>query len=80
MKKWVKQNHRFFLFSFNSKLSHFDKDLDLNLNLHHKWFSSIWRYDFDLQVIQNEHTNYYNSCREHSENIKKMKKKFPSFN
>jgi hypothetical protein len=36
-KKWVKNIHsRLFLLSFNSKLSHFDK----NLNLNHKWFSS----------------------------------------
>jgi hypothetical protein len=38
------------LLSFNSKLSHFDKNLNLNLNLNHKWLSPTWRnrYGFDL--------------------------------
>jgi hypothetical protein len=35
--------------SFNSKLSHFDKNLNLNLNLNHKWLSpGENRYGFDL--------------------------------
>jgi hypothetical protein len=29
--------------SFNSKLSHFDKNVNLNLNLNHKWLSPTWR-------------------------------------
>jgi hypothetical protein len=37
------------LLSFNSKLSHFDKNLNLNLNLNHKWLSpGENRYGFDL--------------------------------
>jgi hypothetical protein len=32
-----------FLLLFNSKLSHFDKNLNLNLNLIHKWFLPTWR-------------------------------------
>jgi hypothetical protein len=44
MKKWVKKNHsRFFLLSFNSKLSHFDKNINLNVNLNHKCLSPAWR-------------------------------------
>jgi hypothetical protein len=39
MKKWVKKNHSrlFSCHLSNSKLSHFD--LNLNLNLNHKWLS-----------------------------------------
>jgi hypothetical protein len=37
MKKWVKKNHSCHL--SNSKLSHFDKNLNFNLNLNHKWLS-----------------------------------------
>jgi hypothetical protein len=29
--------------SFNSKLSHFDKNINLNLNLNHKCLSPTWR-------------------------------------
>jgi hypothetical protein len=44
MKKWVKKNHsRLFLLSFNSKLSHFDKNINLNLSLDHKCLSPTWR-------------------------------------
>jgi hypothetical protein len=32
----------FFLLSFNSKLSHFDKNINLNLTLNHKCFSPTW--------------------------------------
>jgi hypothetical protein len=34
---------RLFLLSFNSKLSHFDKNLNLNLNLNQKWLLPTWR-------------------------------------
>jgi hypothetical protein len=38
MKKWVKKIYVVtFLLSFNSKLSHFDKNLNLDLNLNQKW-------------------------------------------
>jgi hypothetical protein len=37
LKKWVKKT----FFCFNSKLNHFD--INLNLNLNHKWVSPTWR-------------------------------------
>jgi hypothetical protein len=44
MKKWVKSiTVEFFLLSFNSKLSHFDKNINLNLNLNHKRLSPTCR-------------------------------------
>jgi hypothetical protein len=44
MEKWVKKNHsRLFLLSFHSKLSHFDKNINLNLNFNHKYLSPTWR-------------------------------------
>jgi hypothetical protein len=46
MKKWAQKNHRLFCCqTFNSKLSHFDKNLNLKLNLNHKPKEN--RYDFD---------------------------------
>jgi hypothetical protein len=39
MKKWFKQIIVDFFLLFNSKLSHFDK----NLNLNYKWLSPTWR-------------------------------------
>jgi hypothetical protein len=41
--KTSQKKNQTFLLSFNSKLSHFDKNLNLNLNLNHKWLSPIWR-------------------------------------
>jgi hypothetical protein len=31
------------MLSFNSKLRYFDKNLNLGLNLNHKWLSPTWR-------------------------------------
>jgi hypothetical protein len=41
---------RLFLLSFNSKLSHFDK----NLNLNHKWFSPTWRKPIPMALFYGE--------------------------
>jgi hypothetical protein len=56
VKKWVKNIHsRLFLLPFNSKLSHFDK----NLNLNHKWFSPtygfvLWRSPWTFRASYGE--------------------------
>jgi hypothetical protein len=38
-----KNHSKLLLLSFNSKLSHFDKNLNFHLNINHKWFSPTWR-------------------------------------
>jgi hypothetical protein len=38
-----KNHSRLLLLSLNSKLSHFDKNINLNLNLNHKCLSPTWR-------------------------------------
>jgi hypothetical protein len=45
----------FLLLSFNSKLSHFDKNINLNLNLNHTCLSPTWRKPI-WSLIYGEHS------------------------
>jgi hypothetical protein len=42
-KNGSKKSYWTFLLSFNSKSSHFDENISLNLNLNHKCLSPSWR-------------------------------------
>jgi hypothetical protein len=57
MEKWVKKIivDDFFVVIFNSKLSHFDKNINFNFNLNHKYLSPNWRKQ-TWSLIYGEHS------------------------